>query len=201
VRSRFRLIRSPSTCLLAQAREDIEVFSAFYDAYYDRVLAFLVRRVLEPEVAIDLLSETFAKALERRRQFRGESTEEEQAWLFMIARSELSHYWRSGKTERTAMARYAIMAPTLSPEEIDRIEALAGLNALGDTLSNALQALPEEQRRALELRVVDERSYAEVAQLLGIAEPAVRARVSRGLRSLAVALSDPVTGELVGGTP
>jgi RNA polymerase sigma-70 factor (ECF subfamily) len=187
-------------CLLAQAREDIEVFSAFYDAYYDRIVAFLVRRVLDPEIAIDLVSETFAKALERRRQFRGNTTEEEQAWLYAIARSELSHYWRSGKTERTAMVRYAITVPTLSAEETDRIEELAGLSALGDTLSNALVALPAEQRRALELRVVEELSYAEVAELLGIAETAVRARVSRGLRSLAAAMRDPVTGELVGGT-
>jgi RNA polymerase sigma factor (sigma-70 family) len=200
VRRRLRLLRSPSVCLLAQARDDIEVFSAFYDEHYDRLLAFLVRRVFDPEVAIDLVSETFAKALERRRQFRGEATEQEQAWLFAIARTELSHYWRSGQTERTAMARYAIMTPTLSPEETDRIEELAGLSALDGRLTNALLELPLDQRRALELRVVEERSYAEVAELLGIAETAARARVSRGLRSLAAAMRDPVTGELVGGT-
>jgi RNA polymerase sigma-70 factor, ECF subfamily len=200
VRARLRLLRSPSVCLLAQAREDVEVFSAFYDAYYDRILAFIVRRVFDPEVAIDLVSETFAKALERRRQFRGQSAEQEQAWLFAIARTELSHYWRAGRSERTAIARYAIVTPTLTSEETDRIEELAGISALGDRLSRALLALPDEQRRALELRVVQERSYTEVAQLLGMAEPAVRARVSRGLRQLAVAMRDPVGDELVGDT-
>ena len=64
------------------------------------MLVYFTRRVLDVDVAFDLLSETFAKALERRRQFRGGSPEEEQGWLFSIARSELSHYWRDGRVER-----------------------------------------------------------------------------------------------------
>jgi predicted DNA-binding protein (UPF0251 family) len=48
--------------------------------------------------------------------------------------------------------------------------------------------LSVEQRDALRLRVVEERSYAEVALLLGVSEQAARARVSRGLRALAGAL-------------
>ena len=55
-----------------QSLDDIEVFADFYRAYYESILAFLARRVLDPEIAFDLMSETFAKALERRRQFRGE---------------------------------------------------------------------------------------------------------------------------------
>jgi RNA polymerase sigma-70 factor, ECF subfamily len=200
VRHRLRLLKSPSPGLLVQSQDDLEVFAEFYDAYYDRVLGFLVRRVFDPEVAFDLLSETFAKALERRRQFRGDSPEQEQAWLFSIARTELSHYWRAGKVERAAVKRFAISVPTLSHAETERIEALAGLSALGDALSNALAALPGDQRRAVELRVIDELSYAELASALGVSEPTARARVSRGLRALALAMPEPASGDLVGDT-
>jgi RNA polymerase sigma-70 factor (ECF subfamily) len=78
---RLRLFTSASTSLLARSLDDVDAFADFYRAYYDAILAFLVRRVLDPEVAFDLLSETFAKALERRWQFRGNTKEQEQAWL------------------------------------------------------------------------------------------------------------------------
>jgi RNA polymerase sigma factor (sigma-70 family) len=191
MRPRLRLIRTASSSLLVRAQKDPDAFAAFYDAYSDRVLGFLARRVLDPEVALDLLSETFAKALERRAQFRGSSAEEEQAWLYSIARTELSHYWRSGQVERAAMQRFAVTVPMLSEAEHDRIEALAGLSGLSGALLEALDALPSDQRRAVELRVVEDRSYADVAAALGVSEPTARARVSRGLRALALAMPMP----------
>jgi RNA polymerase sigma-70 factor (ECF subfamily) len=197
---RLRLVPSRPTSLLRQALEDIEVYADFYRAYHEGVLAFLARRVLDPEVAFDLMSETFAKALERRRQFRGSTAHEEQAWLFAIARSELLHYWRSGKIERAAMQRFSITVPTLTVEEFDRIEGLSGLDGLGAAVAQALDVLPADQRAAVELRIVKERTYAELASELGISEPTARARVSRGLRALAKELADVEAQDLVGET-
>ncbi len=180
-----------SSCLLAQSKADPDAFAAFYDAYAERVLVYLARRVLDVDVAFDLLSETFAKALERRRQFRGRSPEEEQGWLFSIARSELSHYWRDGRVERSALARIGVPVPGLSDPEIERIEDLAGLGDLAAPLADAMAALPEDQRRAVELRVIEECGYADVAVQLGVSEQTARARVSRGLRALAHRLREP----------
>lgn len=174
-----------STSLLAQSRQDPDAFAAFYDEYAERILLFLVRRVLDVDTAFDLLSETFATALERRHQFRGSSAEEEQGWLYSIARSELSHFWRDGRVERIALARLGVGVPALSDPEIERIEQLAGINELVPALQDAMASLPEDQRRAVELRVVEEHGYAEVATMLGVSEQTARARVSRGLRALA----------------
>ena len=52
-------------------------------------------------------------------------------------------------------------------------------------------SLPEDQRRAVELRVIDECGYADVAVKLGVSEQTARARVSRGLRALAHRLREP----------
>jgi RNA polymerase sigma factor (sigma-70 family) len=180
-----------SSCLLAQSKLDPDAFAAFYDAYAERVLVYFTRRVLDVDVAFDLLSETFAKALERRRQFRGGSPEEEQGWLFSIARSELSHYWRDGRVERSALARLGVPVPGLSDPEIERIEDMAGLGEIAEPLADAMASLPDDQRRAVELRVIDECGYADVAVKLGVSEQAARARVSRGLRALAHRLRDP----------
>jgi RNA polymerase sigma factor (sigma-70 family) len=184
---RLSLARRPS-CLLVESREDPDAFAGFYDAYAERVLVFFTRRVLDVETAFDLLSETFAKALERRTQFRGDSAEQEQGWLFSIARSELSHYWRDGNVERSALARMGVPVPGLSDPQIERIEDMAGLSEVAAPLADAMAALPGEQRRAVQLRVVEEYGYAEIAQMLGITEQNARARVSRGLRALALRL-------------
>lgn len=171
-------------CLLRQAEEDPDAFADFYDAYAGRVLAFFTRRVLNAETAFDLMSETFAIALERRRQFRGRTPQEEQGWLFAIARSELSHFWRQGAAEKAALARFEVAAPSLTDIEIERIEHLAGIDQIVPKLATALAGLSSEQRRAVTLRVVVELDYDEIAEELGVSEDVARARVSRGLRIL-----------------
>src|SRR4029078_13356655 len=150
----------------------------------ERVLVFLTRRVLDADTAFDLLSETFATALEQRGKFRGSTFEEEQGWLFAIARSELSRYWRHGRVERSALARLGVPVPGLSDPEIERIEELAGIAGIAGRLEQAMRALPEDQRRAVELRAVCECGYGDVAGRLGVSEQTARARVSRGLRAL-----------------
>jgi RNA polymerase sigma-70 factor (ECF subfamily) len=119
------------------------------------------------------------------------STEQEQGWLFSIARSELSHYWRDGRVERSALARLGLPVRGLSDPEIERIEELAGVAEVAAQLADAMGALPEEQRRAVELRIIDECGYDDVAVVLGVSEQTARARVSRGLRALSLRLREP----------
>ncbi len=78
--------------------------------------------------------------------------------------------------------------------EIERIEDMAGLSEVAAPLAAAMDELPREQRMAVELRVVEECGYADIALRLGISEQAARARVSRGLRALALALREPEPG-------
>lgn len=170
--------------LLRKAQTDPEAFGEFYDAFSRRLLSYFARRVLDSNAAFDLTSETFAKALAASEQFRGRTREEEEGWLFAIARSELSDYWRRGQVERTAMARIGIDPCELTTAEVERVEELADLRAVRDRLAEALDALPEQQRQAVTLRIVDELDYRAVAAVLEITEDNARARVSRGLRAL-----------------
>src|SRR3954451_2845549 len=79
-----------------RSTDDGEAFQDFYVANRGRLLAFLTRRTLDPDVARDLTAEAFAVALARRRQFRGRTDAEAEAWLFAIARTQLADYWRRG---------------------------------------------------------------------------------------------------------
>jgi RNA polymerase sigma factor (sigma-70 family) len=171
--------------LLARVPSDPDAFADFYAAYAERVLRFFARRVAQPDVAFDLASETFAVALERCGQFRGSTSEEEQGWLFAIARSQLSHFWRRGAVEHAALTRLGIPVITPDAEDLERIEALADLETVRGEVAAALGALSGDQREAVQMRVVGEMDYADIADRVGVTEEVVRARVSRGLRTLA----------------
>ncbi len=163
----------------------------FADAYRNHsraILVFLTRRTYDPETALDLTAETFARAFAGRRRFRGSTDDELAAWLFGIARNVLSRYLRRGVVERRALNRLGIDVPSLELDEVVRIVELAGLADVRDAVGREFRNLSNDQRQALRLRVIEELPFGEVARQLEVSEPTARARVSRGLRALAGAL-------------
>lgn len=174
---------------------DAGEFDELYRSESEGVLVFFARRTLDAEVGLELTAETFAQAFIGWRRLRGRSHPERQAWLYTIARRTLSRYLRRGHVERRALARLGVETPTVHEDDLAAIEERAGLDGLREALGEKLGRLGDEQRRALELRIVQERSYAEVADDLGISELAARARVSRGLRALARMLEMAPAGE------
>jgi len=176
--------------------DDPAAFHDFYRAYAERVVVFFARRTLDPEVALDLAGETFALALEKRGQFRGLTSQEEQGWLFAIARSQLVAFWRGGEVERAALQRLACEPPGSSIADIEWVERTADLALLRATVQTALGGLPRDQAYAVTARVVNERPYADLAGELNVSEQVVRARVSRGLRTMSETLGDPTLKDL-----
>ncbi len=167
-----------------------EGFAEAYDRHARSILIFLARRTCDPETAMDLTAETFAQAFASRRRFRGTTDEDAAAWLFAIARNVLSRYVRRGSAERRALTRLGVEVPLLEPEDLARVVELAGLDDLRGAVAREMGLLSEEHREALQLRVVEQLPYDDIAQRLAITEPAARARVSRGLRTIGRAL-DP----------
>lgn len=170
-------------------------FSRLYAAHADRLVAYFARRTYDAQLSLDLTAETFAQAFSGRKRFRGTTEEEAIGWLFTIAERQLMRYWRRGRAEQRAVKRLGVQVPQLSEDESARVIELAGLNDLRALLADELARLPEPTRIAIQLRVVEERDYSEVARILGTTEIAARARVSRGLIALAAALGPNVFAE------
>jgi RNA polymerase sigma-70 factor (ECF subfamily) len=159
-----------------------------YDLHAEEILAFLVRRTWDPEVAVDILAETFAVAIEGRHRFRGPGREAARAWLYGIARHQLADHFRRDGAQRRALARLGIERRPLTDLEYERIEELAGSRELRDRVAEELDALPVDQREAVRLRVVEEQGYQTLARTLDISQDTARARVSRGLQALRAAI-------------
>jgi RNA polymerase sigma factor (sigma-70 family) len=165
-----------------------KAFSRLYLDHSERLIGFFMRRVFDAQAAMDLTAETFAQALISRRRFRGDSDAELEAWIWAIARNQLARYQRKGRAERRAVARLGIQTPIVGEDDHERIERLAGIDSFRGAIAAAMSELSDGHREAVRLRVIDELPYPTVAARLGISETNARARVSRGLRALAVAL-------------
>jgi RNA polymerase sigma-70 factor (ECF subfamily) len=159
-------------------------FDLLYAERAEALLVFFARRTVDAETALDLWAETWAQAFAARGRFRGESREQSVSWLYGIAYRQLALLWRRGRVEQRAMARLGLERPALADADIERLEELAGMEALRAQIARALATLPVAQRDAVRLRIVDELPYEEVALRLRVTEQAARARVSRALRAL-----------------
>ena len=181
-------LTSSPTLRFRPLRRGVALDSAALDALYRdhsrQLLIFFARRTLDAETATDLVAETFAEAFRDRRQFRGRTTEEAAGWLFGIARHQLSSFYRRGRVEREAMSRLAVDRRDLTAEELDRIEELAGLAEMRAVVRVRLAQLEPGDQEILQLRIVEELDYDEVAAAQGVNEDAARARVSRALKRL-----------------
>jgi RNA polymerase sigma factor (sigma-70 family) len=169
--------------LLFRSREDPEAFAAFYERHAEPLLRFFARRTLDPEAAAELMAETFSEAFASRARFRDRG-QGAVGWLYGIGKHQLSHYFRRGQVDARARRRLGMPERTVSTEDYERIEELIDFEQVGRAIGQAFSLLSEDQREALTLRVVEGRSYREVAEALRCTEETARARVSRGLKRL-----------------
>lgn len=174
-----------SSCLFVRARERPATLGDVFREYHAPVLQFMIRRTSDPEVATDLTAETFAQMLASLSGFRGSSDEQGRVWMWTIARNLLRDWYRRGDVETRYLERVGVESSASGPGEYLRIEELADFRTRREAVRDALSHLKPVDRQVVELRVVEGRSYHEIAQMLELTIPAVKIRVSRTLRQLA----------------
>ena len=168
--------------LLARCRRQPEAFAVVYDRHAQTLLGWVARRCGDREVALDVVQETFARALRDAHRFRGRGDGSALPWLRTIALNLVRDWRRRGVVENRVRRELGLLVePTQQP----------GLRA---ALAGALAHLPTEQRAAVHARLVLGAEYAEIAAANGITNANARARVSRGLRSLRALLKQEGVG-------
>lgn len=109
-------------------------------------------------------------------------------WLFGIARNLLRQYHKHNRIESAARERLGMPTAWAECEDYEAVDERMFATSLAPMLRHAVRALPTEQQRALELRIVQQLDYEEVAGALGCSQNAARLRVSRALRALGLKL-------------
>lgn len=175
------LENSPDAELIVLSVVDPEAFCVLYDRWAGPLLAFIYRRVGNPEVAADLLAETFATAFEKRAKFR-DIGRPGSAWIYTIARSKVARYYRRKAVELKAVERLKITVPQLDDESLAAFERIAESDEnAGLLVADAIGQIPSAEREAVQLRVIEDLEYREIASRLNCSTVTARVRVHRGL--------------------
>jgi RNA polymerase sigma factor (sigma-70 family) len=168
--------------LLKAAWQDPEAFREFYDRYAVWIRSWFLRHTGSEPGSLDLTAETFAQAWHASRRFRDEADGSGAPWLFGIARNLLRQYHKHNRIESAARERMGLQPASAECEDYERVDERSEVMSLTPLLRHSVRALPAEQRRALELRIVHQLPYEAVAGRLGCSQNAARLRVSRALR-------------------
>jgi RNA polymerase sigma-70 factor, ECF subfamily len=160
--------------LVEAAQRDPVKFGDLYELHFERIYAFISRRVSDRQTVEDLTSDVFHKALASlpRYESRGAPFA---AWLFRIAANAVADQFKRAGRELAAGAGKTA-EPSVQPD-LEAIEYRARLFGL-------VKKLPDDQRRVVLQRFVEQKSIREIARELARSEGAVKQLQYRALESL-----------------
>lgn len=157
--------------LVQAAQKDPARFAELYESHFERVYAFMVKRVRERQVAEDLTSDVFHKALAALPNFNWRGVPFG-AWLLRIASNVVTDQWRKSSREIVEDPPEAI--DEVNPEHTEQ-------NA---QLFRMVAQLPADQKRVIGMRFAEGKSIKEIAEEMGRSEGAIKQLQFRGLESL-----------------
>ena len=169
--------------LIEAAQQDPDRFAALYELHFERVYAYIARRVRERSAAEELTSHVFHQALANLNKFKWRGAPFA-AWLFRIAANSIAD-----RAQRLLRETGRELSPQttdagVSPEpNLEQVEVIARVYKLVDQL-------PWDQRCVVRLRFAEEKSIREIARQLSRSEGAIKQLQFRALQTLRARMSE-----------
>ncbi|MER3400441.1 MAG: RNA polymerase subunit sigma-24 [Thermoflexus sp.] len=164
--------------LVDRARQDPEAFGQLYLRYVRSIYNYIFYRTGDPEEAEDLTSQVFLQALQHLSRFQDRGVPFA-AWLFRIAHNLVANWHRDRHRRPTVPLSENGHEPVS-----DRVEVVLERQEDRERLLAAMRRLPPERQQLLILKFVEGMSNAEIAQIMGRSEGAVRVLYHRTLEAL-----------------
>ena len=168
-------------------RDDAGVFTGIFDQHRHAVHAYFLGRVADPELARDLVQETFLRAWRRLPEIAPLAADRQRAWIFTVARNLAIDSYRAGAARQAAEAALRHQATTAEAtvagphRTAESRERLAQLDA-------AIRQLPDEQRLVLSMATAGGLTSRQIGEALGEPPGTVRYRLSQARKQLAATL-------------
>lgn len=163
-------------------------FSEIYEANYKKIFNYILYNIGNVEIALDITSETFFKALNAWPRFENNGASPT-TWLYKIASREIASFYRKSKrTSNTLELKYLQEAHS-SRQAIDSnaiYEAQEHIDNLDDflTLSSIIRELPLRYRQVVYLRFYLGMSISEISDLLKKPSGTIKSQIKRALKKL-----------------
>jgi RNA polymerase sigma-70 factor (ECF subfamily) len=177
--------KDPDVRLMLQVRDDVQgAFETLVERYQHRLLGVMVHLVGRVEEAEDLTQEVFLRIYRARKGYRPRA--KFSTWLFTIANNlALNHLRGKGRNKTVPMGGVDTGSQPMVPAD-ERALAREGTPSaqmrkveLSEVVREPLDVLGEDQTLAVLLKKFEEMSYAEIAEVMGRSEPAVKSLLAR----------------------
>lgn len=163
------------------AKKNPNRFGALYEKYYRQIFLFVFKRTGKEEVAGDIVSQVFLKALTNIQKYVYKGVPFS-AWLYRIASNEVNQHFRNQKGQRMI---------SMEQSHIDRVMGMVDESPEADftelyqqVMLETLAEMKPEEVQIIELRFFEKRPFKEVAFILGITENNAKVKVYRILERL-----------------
>lgn len=174
---------TPHALIVRLQEADASAITLVYQQHHVAVRAFAQRLIGDIEAAEDLVQDVFVALPRAVARFRGDSSL--RTFLVSIAVNHAKNHVRAAARRRAALGRLAREPEPTSTDPQRDMER----RELGDRLMLALDALPLEQRVAVVLSEIEDRTSAEIATIVGAPEGTVRTRIFHAKKKLRELLS------------
>jgi RNA polymerase sigma factor (sigma-70 family) len=166
--------------LIDRARREPEVFAAVYDRHAPAIHRYIARR-LGPDLADDLMAETFLLAFRQRERY-DLTRSDARPWLYGIATNLVRQHRRAEGRFWRALARSGVDPVVESPAE--RVSERVSAQGARRDIAAALVQLNQGQRDVLLLTAVGGLSPVEIGTALKVATGTVHSRLNRARRKM-----------------
>jgi RNA polymerase sigma-70 factor (ECF subfamily) len=164
---------------------DRQAFAVLVERYWERLYRWLFHLSHDQHTAEDLAQEAFLKAFAHLHRFQPGTNF--RAWLFRIAHNSFANHLRAAR-------RREPLSETLPANDPGPEASLLSKEAL-QKLTHAVSQLPTEYRAALLLRVEEDLSFRQIADVLGLTEETARWRVFKARQRLLALLGSALEQE------
>jgi RNA polymerase sigma-70 factor (ECF subfamily) len=161
--------------LVEAAQADPAKFGELYEIHFERIYAFVARRVRDRDTAEDLTSDVFHRAFASLQSYESRGAPFA-AWLMRIAANAVADQYKRAAREAPVSDDSPEPAAAANPD-LEAVENQARLFRL-------VSQLPNDQRQVIFERFVEQRSIREIAQQIGRSEGAVKQLQFRALQNL-----------------
>ncbi len=155
--------------------EEISWFRSIFDSYYESIRSFAYFKTGSVDLSDDIVQEVFLKVWSMRGTVR---TETVKSLLYTIAGNIIKNHYKHLQVTYNFQRDNSAESPSESADSEVRMEEL------NQQLQQALASIPEGPREVFLMNRIEEMSYTEIADRLGLSVKAIEKRMSEALRVL-----------------
>lgn len=176
-----------ATLMLAYARGELAAFDVLYARHRGTLYRFLLRTARDPRLAEELFQETWSRVIAARERYTPQA--KFTTWLLQIAHNLLIDQHRRKRPMATGEEAESALATLATPEQEQPEHVLSEFERRR-RLQRAIEQLPDEQRTAVLLRLENELSVEDIAEVTGVGRETAKSRLRYAMNRLREQLAE-----------